>query len=415
MDMSARSTDSLRLATAARTVRKRPCRVRAGAWRAVAGGILLVWSTGCASLPRSLYHLQITPDELLAGAPLAVTPVPPLSVADPADVLALSPAMKAFADAHVERSDPDNLKLSQLVTAIMGKKTFGVTYDDSTRTAANTFLSRRGNCLSFSNMFVAMARYVGLNAEFQEVDIPPDWTLDKETFVLNRHVDVYIDMAQLGSSVVDFNIEDFKTTYPMRVISDARALAHFYNNVGVARMQAGDVAEALWCFRTAIASDEGRFSPAWTNLGTLYLRNGHPAHAEATYRHALEVNRDDLVAMSDLARLYGRIGDLDRAAAYRRLVEHHRWRNPYYRYELARLAYAAKHYDEAIGHLKYAARQRPKEDRFPHLLALCYLGKGDVAAARRWLARAEELAATAVLKRQYAAEIATLPGDGGRR
>ena len=413
--MSARSTGTLELAAAARTARDRSCRVQVSAWRAIAAGGLLVWSAGCASLPRSLYRLQITPDELLAGAPLGVTAVPPLAAADPADVLALSPEMKAFADAHVERNDPDNLKLNQLVTAIMGKKTFGVTYDDSTRSAADTFLTRRGNCLSFSNMFVAMARYVGLNAEFQEVDIPPDWTLDKETFVLNRHVDVYVDMGPLGSSVVDFNIEDFKATYPMRVISDARALAHFYNNLGVARMQAGDVAEALWCFRTAIASDQGRFSPAWTNLGTLYLRNGHPAHAEATYRQALEVNRDDLVAMSDLARLYARIGDLDRAAAYRKLVLHHRWRNPYYRYELARLAYAGKHYDEAIGHLKYAARQRPKEDRFPHLLALCYLGEGDVAAARRWLARAEELAATDALKRQYAAEIAALPGNGGRR
>ncbi len=413
--MSARSTGTLEHSAAARTARNRLRRARASAWRAAAAGGLLVWAAGCASLPRSLYRLQITPNELLAGAPLGVTAVPPLPAADPADVLALSPEMKAFADAHVDRKSADNLKLNQLVSAIMGKKTFGVTYDGSTRTAADTFFARRGNCLSFSNMFVAMARYVGLNAEFQEVEIPPDWTLDKETFVLNRHVDVYVDMGQLGSSVVDFNIEDFKTTYEMRVISDARALAHFYNNLGVERMQTGDTAAALWCFRTAIASAEGRFSPAWTNLGTLYLRNGHPAHAEAAYRQALEVNSDDLVAMSDLARLYGRIGDLDRAARYRKLVEHHRWRNPYYRYELARHAYADKHYDEAIGHLKYAARQRPKEDRFPHLLALCYLGKGDVAAARRWLARAKEVAATDALKRQYAAEIAALPAGGGRR
>lgn len=406
--MSARSRAAWESAAAALTVTRRPCRVRAGAWRAAAAGGLLVWTAGCASLPRSLYHLQVTPAELLAGAPLGIAAMPPKVAAEPANVLALTPQMKAFVDAQVDRKSADNLKLNQLVSAIMGKKTFGVTYDESTRTAADTFLTRRGNCLSFSNMFVAMARYVGLDAEFQEVEIPPDWTLDKETFVLNRHVDVYVDMGQLGSSVVDFNIEDFKTTYEMRIISDARALAHFYNNLGVERMQAGDKGAALWCLRTAIAEDEGRFSPAWTSLGTLYLRNGHPARAEAAYRQALEVNSSDLVAMSDLARLYGRIGDLDRAARYRKLVEHHRWRNPYYRYELARRAYADEHYDEAIGHLKYAARQRPKEDRFPHLLALCYLGKGDVAAARRWLARAEEVAATDALKRQYAAEIATL-------
>ena len=49
-------------------------------------------------------------------------------------------------------------------------------YDEITRTASETFRARRGNCLSFSNMFVAMARDVGLDVQFQEVEIPPDWT-----------------------------------------------------------------------------------------------------------------------------------------------------------------------------------------------------------------------------------------------
>ncbi|HQT95186.1 MAG TPA: tetratricopeptide repeat protein, partial [Thermoanaerobaculaceae bacterium] len=150
-----------------------------------------------------------------------------------------------------------------------------------------------------------------------------------------------------------------------------------------------------------------------TNLGTLYLRNGHPAHAEAAYLQALDVNDSDLVAMSDLAHLYEREGDLERAAAYRKKVARHRWLNPYYRFELARRAYAAQHYDEAIAHLKYATRERPKEDRFWHLLGLCYLGKGDLTAARRWLSKAEEVATTEALKRTYAAEIDTLlPHDG---
>ena len=33
----------------------------------------------------------------------------------------------------------------------------------------------RGNCLSFSSMFVAMAREADLTAYFQEVYIPPNW------------------------------------------------------------------------------------------------------------------------------------------------------------------------------------------------------------------------------------------------
>ena len=37
-------------------------------------------------------------------------------------------------------------------------------------------------------MFVAMARHMGIDGRFQEVDIPPDWTAEGSAFVLSRHV-----------------------------------------------------------------------------------------------------------------------------------------------------------------------------------------------------------------------------------
>jgi tetratricopeptide (TPR) repeat protein len=323
-------------------------------------------------------------------------------------VLALSPEMRDFLDKHVDRKGTDKVKLHQLVSAIVEEDTFGLVYDDRTRTASETFHARRGNCLSFSNMFVAMARDVGLKVQFQEVDVPPDWTLDKDTYVLNQHVNVYVDLEKAGTRVVDFNIADFKTSYEMRKIPGPRALAHYYNNIGVERMQAGDTASALSCFRRAIADGERQFSPAWTNLGTLYLRAGHPAHAEAAYLQAVKANGSDLVALSDLARLYERMGERERAAAYRKKVVNHRWQNPYYRFELARHAYTAKDFDAAVGHLNYAIRKRPKEDQFYFLLGACYLEKGDKRAAERWLAKAQEVAATDALKRRYSTKIDTL-------
>jgi tetratricopeptide (TPR) repeat protein len=320
--------------------------------------------------------------------------------------------MQEFLEKHVDLKGSDSLKLHQLASAIVDADTFGLVYDDKTRTASETFRARLGNCLSFSNMFVAMARHVGLNVQFQEVDVPPDWTLDKDTYVLNQHVNVYVDLGQAGVRVVDFNIADFKTSYEMRRIPDTRALAHYYNNIGVGRMQAGDTASALSCFRTAIADGERRFSPAWANLGTLYLRAGHPAHAEAAYLQAVKANKSDLVAMSDLARLYEQLGDRERAAAYQKRVIHHRYLNPYYRYELARRAYIGKDYVAAIGHLKYAIRKRPNEDQFYFLLGACYLEKGDKRAAERWLAKAQEVAATDALKRRYSSKIDTLLRGG---
>jgi Flp pilus assembly protein TadD len=349
----------------------------------------------------------VTPDELLAGTALGSTDSPAAPVA-PAEVLALSPEMRAFIDAHVDRAGGGSLKLHQLATAIIDEDTFGVTYDDRTRTAAEAFRARRGNCLSFSTMFVAMAREVGLDVQYQEVEIPPDWTLDNDTYVLNQHVNVYVKLEPAAPKVVDFNIADFKSSYEMERIPDARALAHYYNNVGVERMLAGDTASALSHFRRALAENDLAFSPAWVNLGTLYQRNGRTAEAEAAYLQALEADGSDLVAMSSLARLYDRLGDREQAAVYRKKVVHHRNLNPYYRYELARRAYLAHDYRAAISHLKYAVRKRPKEDQFCFLLGLSYVELGDEEEARRWFDRAEELAATDALKRRYSSKADTV-------
>jgi Flp pilus assembly protein TadD len=364
---------------------------------------LVTLALGCASAPWRRDRVGITLDELLAGAPLGVEQDSPALVDEEA-VLAVSAGMQDFLNAHVARTADRATRLRQLAYAIVGQGSFGLEYDETTRTAPETFRARRGNCLSFSNMFVAMARHVGLDARYQEVDTPPDWSFRDDAFVLNRHVNVVVDLGREGEHVVDFNMDDFRTSYDRRRIQDGRAMAHYYNNMGVERMQAGDTASALPYFRRATGHDP-LFSPAWTNLGILYWRKGHLAYAEAAYLQALKADGGHLVAMSNLASLYERLGDQERAALYRSRVIDHRERNPYYRFQLAREAFLAQDYDGAISHLNYAIRKKKNEDQFYSLLGLSHLKKGDEQAARRWLSRAEEVAATDALKRRYASKI----------
>ena len=357
-------------------------------------GIVLVGTTlvvGCATVPPTPAAQAITPDMLLEARPLvgegAATSLPDT------DVLALDPQMLVFLDRFVDARQSDSAKLRQLLYAIMDEGSFGLEYDNQTRTAAETFHLQRGNCLSFTNMFVAMARQVGIDARFQEVDIPPDWTVQGGAFVLNRHVNVLVDLGYPGKGkrVVDFNIDDFRTSYDRREVHDRRAVAHYYNNMGVDRMLAGETVEALLYFRKAIENDH-RFSPPWGNLGTLYRRNGHLAYAEVAYLQALNANPGDFVAMSNLAALYGQQGDAERAAVYRRRVDNHRMRNPYYRYRLAREAFHAKDYETSIEHLKYSLRKKKNEDAFYFLMGMNYLEKGNQSTARQWLEKAEQMA-----------------------
>ena len=299
-------------------------------------------------------------------------------------------------------------KLRQLAHAIISDPSFGLEYEEITRTATEAFRTKKANCMSYTNMFVVLARGVGLDARFQEVDIPPDWTYANDTYVLNLHINIHVEIGLHGEQVVDFNIADFDADYEMRIISDKRAMAHFFNNLGAELMQEDRLTEAFMAFRRAIGENDRRFSAAWTNLGTLYNRQGHAHHAEAAYLQALEADESDLIAMSNLTALYERRGDHQRAANYRARVESHRRHNPYYRYRLAREALAAGDPDSAIDHLKFASRELKNDSRFCALLAVAYLQKGDEEKSRRWMGRAVELASTDALRRAYSSKIEKL-------
>jgi len=373
--------------------------------------VAVLLTGGPAAADRSS---SISTDELLAGGPLGAGADPTASI-DSGSVLALSDEMRRFLGDNVNPGATDSFRLRQLIDAIMGTDDFQLEYDENTRTAADTFHARKGNCLSFTTLFVALARGAGLKADFQEVDIPPDWSTRTNVFVLNLHINVQVRLGSGGTRAVDFNIGDFKSTYRVEVISDKRAIAHFFNNMGVERMQAGETLDAFAFFRRAILETDGRFSPAWTNLGLLYWKSGDAEYAEAAYLQAIEVDKNDVVAMSNLVRLYEAENDRGDALRYKKKVDEHRMRNPRLRYALARQALEDGEVDEAIDHLRHAIRMEKDEGRYYFLLGLCYFKQGDVEKAKRWTAKAEKLAETDDERDLYLETMESLLSASGSR
>jgi Flp pilus assembly protein TadD len=115
--------------------------------------------------------------------------------------------------------------------------------------------------------------------------------------------------------------------------------------------------------------------------------------------------------MSNLERLFRATGRPAEADEFRNRLYRHRQQNPYYRYEQARVAFAAQDYPAAIGHLRFAIKRKANEDRFYALLGLAYLRRGDADSGERWMARAEELAGDESLKHAYHSKLERLRRD----
>jgi Flp pilus assembly protein TadD len=230
--------------------------------------------------------------------------------------------------------------------------------------------------------------------------------------VESRHVNAVVEMPRGSSHVVDFNMAEFRAAYPRRAISDERAAAHYYSNLGVERLHAGDVAASHEYFRRALAMDR-TLAQAWVNLGAWHRRQGDATHAEASYLEALRHAPRDSSAMSNLASLHALAGRADLAEWYERRVARYRAQNPYYRYEQARVAYSAGDYGSAARLLREALRRSDIDPTFYSLLGMSYRELGKRELARTAFARALELADDPTLRSAVRRKLELLGGSAG--
>lgn len=308
-------------------------------------------------------------------------------------LLALSPEMKQFVQAVVPAGGNAEEKLDALFSALRHNASYMVHYDSAaTLTADQAFRERRANCLAFSAMFIAMAREVGLDARFQEVDLPPSWDSEREdTLVQYRHVNVNVRLSRRADGIIDFRMDRYSESYPKRLISDEQALAHYHSNISMERMVEGELPEAYVSARRAIAADDGQ-SAIWNNMGIIQRRLGDLSLAEASYRQALAINPKDWSALNNLSNIYVRRGDLEEAARLRALGDLIKLRNPYYRYALAQNAYRRGAYHEALSQLDAALDKRRSEPRFYYLRGLSQWQLGDPDSAVSDMKRAIKVA-----------------------
>jgi Tfp pilus assembly protein PilF len=343
---------------------------------------------------------------------------PPRQVLDATAIHAPSPAMRAYA-AAVRQNRHGNEARQALIDALYRRDDLKLEYDAAiTRTAAEAFAARHGNCLSLVIMTAALAEEAGIPVVFQSVPTADAWTRTGSLYFNVGHVNLLLG-RQAGEALplydleawklVDFMPPDAASLRRAERIDRATVTAMFMSNRAAEALARGDVDDAYWWTKQAIASAPGLLH-AYNTLAIVYQRHGDYLLAEAALRHALDREPDNTMMLSNLVQLLqagGRPGDA--APVQARLASLQVAQPaPFHDFDLGRQAMAAGDYGRARRLYERELRRDPYHAEFHFWLAQAAAQLGDLRTADEHLARAMAGSTTSADRDLYSAKLERL-------
>lgn len=296
----------------------------------------------------------------------------------------------AYMQEHVTDLSTDLTIVDKLQSLLFDPAYLNIEYDDKvTRTAVQTFNDRKGNCLSVVNLYIAMARYYGVDAKFQTVKVRPSWDKRGEILVLSQHINA---LGRFNSStlyVVDFTPEITLQQLTANIVDDREARALYFNNLGAESLIAMSYEDSIAYFKNALFLDPD-LSIAWNNIGTAYSRLEEKDTAEYAYQKAYSLDRSNAIAINNLVRFYRQKGDLETSNRYAKAIERFNDRNPYFHYNLGSIAFADADYEAARDHFAEAVKRKEAEPDFYLALSKTYEQLGQPVEAARLYQQAIE-------------------------
>ncbi|MEN1727730.1 MAG: hypothetical protein AAGJ52_04745 [Pseudomonadota bacterium] len=264
----------------------------------------------------------------------ALPPSPDQVLEIPDDLLAQAQLVVAEPGASRER------RLDRLVEFVSETDHLGFSYrGDATHTVGQTFAVREGNCLSFTLLFLSLSRALGLESEAREVSIPPAWQDQGDTLFEVGHINVGVDTPSRRRTV-DFDpdyLRSLRLAAPWRgrVVSDERALAHYYNNRAAELSGQGQVALATLWIQQALALDP-TFDSAYNTAGVIQRRLGRTEEAQRYFESALELNAESASVLFNLIALAEQTGRSSGAQGYRERLHSLHPDDPWFHWQLGR-------------------------------------------------------------------------------
>src|SRR5260221_7501818 len=258
--------------------------------------------------------------------------------------------------------------------------------------AAEPWRRKRGDCLSLLVLLYHSAKPRDLPVKMQEVRVPHIFDRYDGVDYVAGHVNLLIKNGGrlqsdssiglgIGDVIIDFEPQIGSRREGPALTEDA-ILARFYNNLAAEYLAEGDLPRAYAYFKAAILTDAS-FAPSYANLALLYKRHGLLPSAERSLRYAITLNDQDDIAMASLHQLLVSQGRDSEAAAYARVLEARREKNPYYWIGLGLDQFQKENYRNAINALEHAETLSTGFEEVHRYLAIAYLRNGNQDEAKK--------------------------------
>jgi len=339
-----------------------------------------------AVLVTNLAPLQLDDRLVSVGEVYARVPTP--------DLLAVDESMREFVQRYTDGVHQDRARLMVLHRAIKGSATLGVQYDpQADGTARDAFYRGSANCLTYASLFIALAREAGLDADYQWLEIAPQWTRDKERIMVRLHVNALVRLSKREQYMVDIDPLELRDIAGSRQMSDSDALALYHSNIAMDALADGDTEQA-WLQGVRALQLSPDTPHLWVNLGAIYRFNSQHNDAEHSYLYALQLDPDEHSAMNNLAVLYGIEGRPVQREYWEQRVARYRNVNPYYHAWLGEEAAEAGKWQQAVRNYERALALSPTDSRLLFALGHSYQQLGETDIASGYIRRAIEAAPT---------------------
>jgi len=338
--------------------------------------LLLAVLSGCiTNSPKIIY----TEDELVAvlqkrivDAEVSKTMIP----------FYITDEIKEYAREVVGSYYYEKGKVNALVRAIIDRKKLDVKYNEyKALNAIEVFVEGEANCIAYTNLFIGMARSVGLPVYYVDVTEVSKLKREGELVVNSGHICAGIEI-NAKITLIDF-AEHPRIGYKFyKVIDDLEALANFINSQGVLYSNQIDLSSEdldsqidIKLYRTAIRI-KPTFAKAFNNLGIAYQRRRLYDLAIAQYKRAILLDSKLSAPYSNLGNVYYLKGEYVKAIENLKKALKLKKNNPYTHYAIGLVYYYKKDYPEAVKHFRRAARLN-REYAEPHnLLGMVYFQQG---------------------------------------